>query len=173
MKVFFSLEFLSLHKQNYFLTVQGTHCLAFAQVLGRVKDLMYNLHSFRLCLIFSPLARWRSVLINPLSKGKLSGKCNAPDLPISDTPHSSLEGDLFPPQDGKAEWESRLTATAQDCKKGSAPLSKASKFKIGIQHLGLLSIAAVNTTRRRLLFGLLVLFTIHHRRKPPPFFSNS
>lgn len=167
MKVFLSLGFLSLHKQHYFLTVQRTHYLAFAQVLGRVKDLMYNLRSFRLCLIFSPLAGWRSVLINPLSKGKLSGKYNAPDLPSStDTHHSSLEGDLFPPQDGKAEWEPRLSAAAQHCKKGSAPLSKASKFQIGMQHLGLLSIAVVNTTGRRLLFGLRVLFTIHHRRKP-------
>lgn len=166
MKVF-SLGFLSLHKQHYFQTVQGTHYLAFAHMLVRVKDLMYNLHSFRLHLIFSPLAGWCSVLINPLSQGKLSGKCYTPDLPSSaDAHHSSLEGDLFPPQDGKAEWESRLTAAAQHCEKGSALLSKASKFKIGMQHLGLLSIAMVNTTGRRLFFGLLVLFTVHHRRKP-------
>lgn len=126
MKVFYSWGFLSLHKQHYFQTVQGTHYLAFAHVLGRVKDLVYNLHSFRLDLIFSPLAGWRSVLKNSLSKGKLSGKCHTPDLPSStDAHHSSLEGDLFSPQDGKAEWEPGLTAAAQHCEKGSVLLSKA------------------------------------------------
>lgn len=111
MKVF-SLGFLSLHKQHYFQTVQGTHYLAFAHVLVRVKDLMYNLHSFRLHLIFSPLAGWCSVLINPLSQGKLSGKCHTPDLPSStDAHHSSLEGDLFPP----SGWQGWTRAKAHCC----------------------------------------------------------